>query len=109
MEINLTESLCGFQRTIKLLDNHQILINHPPGIPIKPNTYRCIKGYGMPNRHTHSHGDLIIHFDVKFPQDHFITNENQLKVSYSLFKFNLLYETDIFLAIRSYSSTKSTC
>jgi DnaJ family protein A protein 1 len=87
MEINLTESLCGFQRCIKLLDNHQILINHPPGIPIKPNTYRCIKGYGMTNRHTHSQGDLIILFDVKFPEKNFIKNENQKKVSYSSFKF----------------------
>jgi DnaJ-class molecular chaperone len=87
MEINLTESLCGFQRSIQLLDNHHILINHPPGIPIKPNTYRCIKGYGMANRHTHSHGDLIIHFDVKFPENNFIKNDNQKKVSYSSFLF----------------------
>jgi DnaJ-class molecular chaperone len=80
MEINLTESLCGFQRNVKLLDNHQILINHPPGQPIIPNTYRSIKGYGMPNRHTHSHGDLIIHFQVQFPPNNFITNDNQQKV-----------------------------
>jgi len=89
MEINLTESLCGFQRPIKLLDNHQILINHPPGEPIIPNTYRCIKGYGMPNRYTHQHGNLIIHFHVKFPQKNFMTNENQRKVSFSSFQFNL--------------------
>lgn len=80
MDINLTESLCGFQRLIKLLDNHQILMNHPPGMPIVPNSYRCMKGYGMPNRHTYSHGDLIIQFQVLFPPDHFIINEDQRKV-----------------------------
>jgi len=80
IEINLTESLCGFQRLIRLLDDHQILINHPSGKPILPDSYRCLKGYGMPNRHTHSHGDLIIHFDVKFPDKNFILNQNQLQV-----------------------------
>jgi DnaJ-class molecular chaperone len=89
MEINLTEWLCAFQRSIKWLDNHQILINHPPEEPIIPNTYRCIKGYGMTNRYTHQHGNLIIHFHVKFTQKNFITNENQRKVIFSLFQFNL--------------------
>jgi DnaJ-class molecular chaperone len=85
MEINLTESLCGFQRVIKLLDGHQILINHPPGKPIIPSTYRSLKGYGMPNRHSHSHGDLIIQFNVTFPPNHFITTQNQKKVCFFLF------------------------
>ena len=72
MEINLNESLCGFQRPIKLLDEHQLLINHPPRQPIIPDSYRAIKGYGMPNRYSHTHGDLIIHFNVKIPENHFI-------------------------------------
>ncbi|CAF0855621.1 unnamed protein product [Adineta ricciae] len=78
MEINLTECLCGFQRVIKLLDNHEILIDHPAGKPILPNSYRCLKGYGMPNRNTHSCGDLIIQFDVKFPDEtNFHLTDNQ--------------------------------
>jgi DnaJ-class molecular chaperone len=83
LAINLTESLCGFQRPVTLLDGHKILINHPPGKPVVPNSYRCIKGHGMPNRQTHSHGDLIIHFDVKFPEENFITTDSQREVSYS--------------------------
>ncbi|CAF0881335.1 unnamed protein product [Adineta steineri] len=79
MEINLTESLCGFQRLIKLLDGHQILIDHPRGKTILPNSYHCLKGYGMPNRNTHSHGDLIIQFHVKFPDENFHLTENQSK------------------------------
>jgi hypothetical protein len=43
----------------------------------------------MPNRYTHQHGNLIIHFRVKFTQKNFMTNENQRKVSFSLFQFNL--------------------
>jgi DnaJ-class molecular chaperone len=81
MEINLTESLCRVQRLIKLLNSHQILIDHPSGKPILPSSYRCLKGYGMPNRHTHSHAHLIIHFDVKFPDKNFIlTAENHRQV-----------------------------
>ncbi|CAF0881204.1 unnamed protein product [Adineta steineri] len=79
MEINLTGSLCGFQRLIKLLDVHQILIDHLRGKIILPNSYHCLKGYGMPNRNTHSHGDLIIQFDVKFPDENFHLTENQSK------------------------------
>ncbi len=90
MEINLTESLCGFQRLIKFLDGHQILIDHPSGKAILPNSYRCLKGYGMPNRHTHSHGDLIIHFDVKFPDKNFILNQNQLQVIKVFLSFYLI-------------------
>ena len=107
MEINLTESLCGFRRLIKLLDNHQILINHPPGEPIKPNTSRSIKGYGMPNRHTHSHGDLIIHFDVEFPPKHFINTEKQRKVCSIPISFHFIYISyPCLIAIRSHSSTE---
>ncbi|CAF1581045.1 unnamed protein product, partial [Adineta steineri] len=31
------------------------------------------------NRNTHSHGDLIIQFDVKFPDENFHLTENQSK------------------------------
>ncbi|CAF3370048.1 unnamed protein product [Rotaria socialis] len=79
LKINLSESLCGFQHIVTLLDGHKIRINHPPGKPIVPKSYRCIKGQGMPNRHTHSYGDLFIYFDVEFPEDNFIKNESQLK------------------------------
>jgi len=79
LNINLAESLCGFQRLITLLDGHKILINHPSAKPIVPNSYRCLKGHGMPNRQTHELGDLIIHFDVEFPRENFIKNQAQVK------------------------------
>jgi DnaJ-class molecular chaperone len=85
LQINLTESLCGFQRVITLLDAHTILINHPAGKPIAPNSYRRLQGYGMPNRNSHTHGDLIIHFDVKFPEEGFITSDSQRQVSSFVF------------------------
>ena len=31
MQLNLTESLCGFQRVIKTLDNRQLVISSLPG------------------------------------------------------------------------------
>ncbi|CAF4239020.1 unnamed protein product, partial [Rotaria sp. Silwood2] len=45
LKINLSESLCGFHRGVTLLDGHKVVIKHPPGKPIVPNTYRCIRGH----------------------------------------------------------------
>ena len=42
-------------------------------------TCRCVKGQGMINMRTHDTGDLIIRFDVEFPSDRSIIDE-QLKV-----------------------------
>jgi len=68
MQISLTESLCGFQKVIKTLDNRQLVITCLPGEIIKPGDLKCILNEGMPMyRNPMEKGRLVLHFDVKFP------------------------------------------
>ncbi|CAF1355318.1 unnamed protein product [Adineta steineri] len=68
MQITLTESLCGFQKAIKTLDNRQLVITSLPGEVIKPGDLKCILNEGMPvYRNPMEKGRLVLHFDVKFP------------------------------------------
>lgn len=70
MEINLTEALCGFKRTIKTLDNRTLVITSHPGELIKPNSIKCVLNEGMPMyKNPFEKGRLIITFDVKFPSN----------------------------------------
>lgn len=68
-EITLVEALCGFQKTIKTLDNRQLIITTLPGEVIKDKTVKCVMGEGMPvYRDPFEKGRLIIKFTVKFPE-----------------------------------------
>ena len=87
MTITLTESLCGFQKAIKTLDNRQLVITSLPGKKldvvvsrsntlvdvlgevIKPGDVKCLLNEGMPMyRNPMEKGRLVLHFDVKFPE-----------------------------------------
>ncbi|KAH7643684.1 dnaj-like protein subfamily a member 1-like protein [Dermatophagoides farinae] len=68
MKINLTEALCGFQKTITTLDSRTLLITSYPGEVIKHGTIKFIAGEGMPTyRNPFEKGKLIINFTVDFP------------------------------------------
>ena len=71
MNITLQEALCGFKRTVKHLDmpdERYLLVNQMPGDVIKPGSYKSIIGEGMTHtRHRHIKGDIIIKFNVEFP------------------------------------------
>lgn len=69
MDIELTDALCGFKRSIKTLDERTLIINSPPGQVIHANEMKCIEHEGMPGRNM---GKLIIEFKVKFPVDGWI-------------------------------------
>lgn len=74
MEIDLVESLCGFQKTIEMLDKRQLLITSHPSDIIKPGEVKCVRDEGMPKyRSPYEKGFLIITFSVKFPPDGFLT------------------------------------
>lgn len=69
IDINLTEALCGFQKTIKTLDNRTLVITSLPGEIIKPNEIKCVLNEGMPMyKNPFEKGRLVIHFNIEFPK-----------------------------------------
>ncbi|KAJ3614882.1 hypothetical protein NHX12_018451 [Muraenolepis orangiensis] len=73
MELQLVESLCGFQKPVKTLDNRTLLINSNPGELVKPGDRKCILNEGMPtHRRPFEKGRLIINFLVVFPKANFL-------------------------------------
>uniref|UniRef100_A0A1A8MGX6 DnaJ (Hsp40) homolog, subfamily A, member 4 n=2 Tax=Nothobranchius TaxID=28779 RepID=A0A1A8MGX6_9TELE len=69
MNIRLVEALCGFRKTIQTLDNRMLIISTQPGEVIKHNDFKCIQNEGMPlYRQPFERGDLIIQFQVEFPE-----------------------------------------
>jgi len=70
MNINLTEALCGFQKTLKTLDGRILVITSHPGDIIKPNDIKCVLNEGMPRyRDPYEKGRLIIQFQIDFPKN----------------------------------------
>ncbi|XP_037029908.1 dnaJ homolog subfamily A member 1-like [Bradysia coprophila] len=68
LPIILTESLCGFRKIIKTLDNRDLLITHLPGQVIKTGDIKCVMGEGMPQyKNPFEKGRLILNFEVIFP------------------------------------------
>ncbi|KAK7862007.1 hypothetical protein R5R35_002146 [Gryllus longicercus] len=68
MELELVESLCGFQRVIRTLDERDLLITVVPGDVTKHGEVKCILNEGMPlYRNPYEKGRLIIKFFVNFP------------------------------------------
>jgi len=71
MTINLTlsESLCGFTRTITHMDGRVLRIDNEPGKVVKPDAVKMIQGEGMPyHGNPFSKGRLFVHFRVEFPK-----------------------------------------
>lgn len=73
MELQLVESLCGFQKPLKTLDNRTLLITSHPGELIRPGDKKCVLNEGMPiYRRPFEKGRLIILFNVVFPEENFL-------------------------------------
>ncbi|KAG1695544.1 DnaJ subfamily A member 1 [Nymphon striatum] len=68
MELELVESLCGFQKSIKTLDDRYLMISSLPGNVIKTGDVKCVLNEGMPeHRNPFEKGKLIVQFAVEFP------------------------------------------
>jgi len=79
-KLNLTESLCGCRKPIKTLDDRIIVFTLLPGEVIKNEEKRVIKGEGMPlTDHPTERGDLILHFQVDFPDKISAENVKQIR------------------------------
>lgn len=68
VELQIVESLCGFQKVINTLDNRDLLITSIPGEVIKHGDIRCIYNEGMPNlKDPFEKGRMVVQFSVQFP------------------------------------------
>jgi DnaJ family protein A protein 2 len=66
--LSLSESLCGFTRTITHLDGRVLRIDSAPGNIVKPDAVKMIQGEGMPyHGNPFTKGRLFVHFRVDFP------------------------------------------
>ena len=69
MNLELVESLCGFQKVIRTLDDRDLVITSLPGEVMKHGEFKSIPGEGMPvYKDPFTKGRLIIQFVVNFPK-----------------------------------------
>ncbi|XP_063295141.1 dnaJ homolog subfamily A member 4-like [Pelobates fuscus] len=77
MEIELADALCGCKQFVKTLDGRTLLVTSQAGAVIKPGDTKCIPNEGMPiYRSPFEKGNLIVQFQVKFPDPGWIPREN---------------------------------
>jgi DnaJ homolog subfamily A member 2 len=62
--ITLEQALCGLSTSVRTLDDRIIRIEEPF---VKPDFVKVIPGEGMPNQKKGTKGNMIIKFDIKFP------------------------------------------
>ena len=68
VELELSEALCGFTKTITHMDGRSLKIESPAGKVIVPDSLHCIQGEGMPyHGNPFTKGRLFITFKVIFP------------------------------------------
>lgn len=68
IELQLSEALCGFTKTITHLDGRVLKIQVPAGQIIRHDQVKMISGEGMPHHgNPFTKGRLFIHFTVVFP------------------------------------------
>lgn len=67
LEIDLAESLCGFQKKIKHIDDKELVFDHDT--LLKENDIFKVKNKGMPRVGENSYGDLYVNIKVKYPKE----------------------------------------
>jgi DnaJ-class molecular chaperone len=67
LNITFAESITGFYKEIKFIDNSDIIINITD--PVRHNDIFVIKSKGMPKFEEESYGDLFIQVNVQHPKD----------------------------------------
>lgn len=70
LELNLTEALCGFTRSIKTLDDRTLVLRTHPGEVIKHGSFKSIPSEGMPiHRNPFDKGNLVVQITIQFPDE----------------------------------------
>lgn len=88
-KITLRDALCGFSFKLKMLDGNNIVIKNTK--IIKPNTSYTIKNLGFV-KDDNSKGDLIINFDIEFPN---LFTEEEINILDNLIKQDKQETSDI--------------
>lgn len=68
VELDLITALAGGSFDVQQLDGEWYHINIPEGTVIKPGDTKLLPDKGMPVQRLHSYGNMIIMFDIKFPE-----------------------------------------
>ena len=76
-KISLKEALCGFQFVLKHVNGKTYTINNNPGSIVTPSYFKSIPGMGL-TRENHT-GNLVITFEVIFPESLSLEQIEQLK------------------------------
>lgn len=77
-KIDLLTALAGGEIAFKHVSGEWLKLNILPGEVISPGSMKVINGKGMPIPKHGGHGNLIVKFDVEFPEKNF-TTEDKLK------------------------------
>ncbi|GIY20986.1 dnaJ homolog subfamily A member 1 [Caerostris darwini] len=79
-DMTLVEALCGFSRSIRTPDNRELIFSCLPGEVIKHQSLKCVLNEGMPRyKNPFEKGNLIIQFNVKFPEQLPVTTIEQIE------------------------------
>jgi DnaJ family protein A protein 2 len=76
-KISLKEALCGFNFILKYVNGKTYTINNNPGSIVTPSYFKSIPGMGL-TRENHT-GNLIITFEVVFPESLSLEQIDKLK------------------------------
>jgi DnaJ-class molecular chaperone len=78
LKISLVQSICGFEMVIKGVDGQKLIIKNFETI-IKNNDKKVIKDHGMPILGRSDRGNLVVNFEVEYPDK--LSNEIKNKLS----------------------------
>ncbi|CAN6650739.1 mitochondrial protein import protein MAS5 [Trichomonascus vanleenenianus] len=78
-KIDLLTALTGGSFPVKHLDGDYLQVEIIPGEVIAPGATKMVEGKGMPSYRHHDYGNLLIEFEVEFPDNYFATPE-QMKL-----------------------------
>lgn len=79
-KISLNEALCGFTTVIKHLDGRHLVLSTQKGAVIKPESIQMVTGEGMPIPNSMERGNLYVIFEVEFPNNHFLSEQDYKKL-----------------------------
>lgn len=85
-DITLSDALCGFEFKLNYLDDTELIIKTEDDQVIKPNTKYIVPRKGITDK-----GDLIINFNIQFPNKLSNQEKEQLK---DILGYNKLEETN---------------